>query len=428
MTSQNQTYYEILGVSEDASFEDIRTAFRQRAREFHPDVNKSPDAVDRMQEINEAYEVLRDDEQRAAYDRAHQTLGVSAEELDRAKAMAVMVLGQMAFSLGFNIATRMSNHWAERIRRIEDIPTGVWHAGYEVALELALTGRRESEIRQAALDAAWSAVQFESARLAYRHALAERAQTFTESFAVDIAVNILGSVAAVIGFALGRQRIQESLPGPAWNHAYGAIRQSVNRSIRAHGGVVTPQVLRDKRFIDSVVDAAGREANRVLRLYAEDIGRRVGRTPNSGGVGSPSRGAGSGCVANIIGTIIMIGIVVLLGSLCRLATAPDDTPVPARAPTSVSQATSTPFATRTPTPAPRVGGCLDPITLNGAPCSTSNSIFIVGKYDFPAAASYPSDTRLARIAQSQCPTRATSYVFPSRRSWGAGDRTMWCVR
>ena len=57
----------------------------------------------------------------------------------------------------------------------------------------------------------------QSARLAYRHALAERAQTLTESFAVDIEVNILGSTAAVIGFALGRQNIQESLAATAWN-------------------------------------------------------------------------------------------------------------------------------------------------------------------------------------------------------------------
>ena len=188
----------------------------------------------------------RDEQQRAAYDRARRTLGASAEELARAKAIAAIVLGQMAFNLGFAISTRISNHWTERIHRLEDIPTGVWHAGYEVALESALTGRSESEIRQAALDAAWHAVQFESARLAYRHALAERAQTLTESFAVDIEVNILGSTAAIIGFSLGRQNIQESLPASAWTQADEAIRRSVGRSIQLRGGVVSPQTLRDK--------------------------------------------------------------------------------------------------------------------------------------------------------------------------------------
>ena len=70
MTSQNRTYYQILGVSENASFEDIRSAFRRLARENHPDRNPSRDAAERMRMINEAYEVLRDPERRSAYDRA----------------------------------------------------------------------------------------------------------------------------------------------------------------------------------------------------------------------------------------------------------------------------------------------------------------------------------------------------------------------
>jgi curved DNA-binding protein len=62
-------YYEVLGVSRDASTEDIRRAYRKLAREFHPDVNKDPGAEDRFKEISEAYEVLRDPEKRERYDR-----------------------------------------------------------------------------------------------------------------------------------------------------------------------------------------------------------------------------------------------------------------------------------------------------------------------------------------------------------------------
>lgn len=62
-------YYEVLGVSRSASEDEIRSAFRKLAREYHPDVNDAPDAEERFKEINEAYGVLSDDEKRAAYDR-----------------------------------------------------------------------------------------------------------------------------------------------------------------------------------------------------------------------------------------------------------------------------------------------------------------------------------------------------------------------
>src|SRR5512133_3763601 len=62
-------YYEILGVSRGASADDLKSAFRRLARQYHPDVNKSTDAEERFKEINEAYAVLSDNDKRAAYDR-----------------------------------------------------------------------------------------------------------------------------------------------------------------------------------------------------------------------------------------------------------------------------------------------------------------------------------------------------------------------
>lgn len=61
--------YEILGVSKDASDSEIKKAFRRRARELHPDVNKAADAEDQFKELNEAYDVLSDLNKRAQYDR-----------------------------------------------------------------------------------------------------------------------------------------------------------------------------------------------------------------------------------------------------------------------------------------------------------------------------------------------------------------------
>lgn len=61
-------YYKILGVSKDASAEEIKKAFRKLARKYHPDISKEPDAAARMAEVNEANAVLSDPEKRKAYD------------------------------------------------------------------------------------------------------------------------------------------------------------------------------------------------------------------------------------------------------------------------------------------------------------------------------------------------------------------------
>jgi molecular chaperone DnaJ len=63
-------YYAVLGVSRDASQDEIKAAFRQLARQYHPDVNKDdPEAEEKFKLINEAYQALSDPETRAVYDR-----------------------------------------------------------------------------------------------------------------------------------------------------------------------------------------------------------------------------------------------------------------------------------------------------------------------------------------------------------------------
>ena len=63
-------YYQVLGVSRDASQEEVRSAYRKLARKYHPDVNpNNREAEERFKSINEAYEVLRDKDKRSKYDR-----------------------------------------------------------------------------------------------------------------------------------------------------------------------------------------------------------------------------------------------------------------------------------------------------------------------------------------------------------------------
>jgi len=64
----SDSLYETLGVSKDASSEDIKKAYRKLARKYHPDINKDPEAENKFKEINAAYEILSDDEKRRQYD------------------------------------------------------------------------------------------------------------------------------------------------------------------------------------------------------------------------------------------------------------------------------------------------------------------------------------------------------------------------
>lgn len=67
--ANKQDYYEVLGISRSASADEVRRSYRRLARQYHPDLNPADEAEERFKEINEAYEVLSDDNRRASYDR-----------------------------------------------------------------------------------------------------------------------------------------------------------------------------------------------------------------------------------------------------------------------------------------------------------------------------------------------------------------------
>jgi len=67
--STNRDYYEILGLKKGATAAEIKSAYRKMALKFHPDRNKEKDAEEKFKEINEAYQVLSNDQKKAAYDQ-----------------------------------------------------------------------------------------------------------------------------------------------------------------------------------------------------------------------------------------------------------------------------------------------------------------------------------------------------------------------
>ena len=65
----NTEYYDRLGLSKDASQDEIKRAYRKLSKKYHPDINKEPGAEEKYKEILEAYETLSDAQKRAAYDQ-----------------------------------------------------------------------------------------------------------------------------------------------------------------------------------------------------------------------------------------------------------------------------------------------------------------------------------------------------------------------
>ena len=67
--ASKRDFYEVLGISKTANADEIKRAYRKKAKQYHPDICNEPDAEEKFKEVQEAYEVLSDDNKRAAYDR-----------------------------------------------------------------------------------------------------------------------------------------------------------------------------------------------------------------------------------------------------------------------------------------------------------------------------------------------------------------------
>ena len=93
---KRRDYYEVLGVAKGAEDAEIKRAFRELARKYHPDVNGDPEAAARFREINEAYTALSDPDERARYDRwGHRSTGGEATGFGAVAQAVEEVLGDV---------------------------------------------------------------------------------------------------------------------------------------------------------------------------------------------------------------------------------------------------------------------------------------------------------------------------------------------
>jgi len=159
-------YYQALGLERTASEDEVKKSYRKLARKYHPDVSKEADAEARMRDINEAYDVLRDKEKRAAYDALADRVarGGSPEgdfrpppgwdegfEFHRGPAQGPADHADFSefFSSMFGEAERRGAQRRQYRARGED-----HHAAIEITLEDALHGaEREITLRAMAIDA-----------------------------------------------------------------------------------------------------------------------------------------------------------------------------------------------------------------------------------------------------------------------------------
>ena len=144
--AEKRDYYEVLGVSKNASKDEIKDAYRKLAMQYHPDRNKAPDAEEKFKEISEAYAVLSDDQKRQQYD----TLGhagfdqrYSAEDIFRG-ADFESIFRDIGFGFGDLFRTFFGGGFGggfrERINRGQDLVYDL-----ELTLEEAAKGT-EKEI------------------------------------------------------------------------------------------------------------------------------------------------------------------------------------------------------------------------------------------------------------------------------------------
>ena len=102
-----KNYYDVLGVAKDADLNTIKKAYRKLVRQYHPDVSKDPDAVKKTAEVNEAYEILKDQENAPSMMKCWPTLMVRLKALIRLVGVTHSAVKAVDFIVMNSIPTAM---------------------------------------------------------------------------------------------------------------------------------------------------------------------------------------------------------------------------------------------------------------------------------------------------------------------------------
>ncbi|UWR24234.1 DnaJ domain-containing protein [Sulfitobacter sp. S190] len=143
-------YYKVLGLSKDASTDDIKKAFRKLARKYHPDINPGKGAEIKFKEVNEAYEALKNPERRAAYDQ----LGQEPPQQQEWTRKPADPDGGFSFSRDHTAADfsdffeSLYRHQGSRPHDMANAPGADRHGRIEITIEDAYTGAtRQLDLR-----------------------------------------------------------------------------------------------------------------------------------------------------------------------------------------------------------------------------------------------------------------------------------------
>ena len=297
MASNNRDYYEILGVSKDATFEEIRAAFRLLKQQYDLLQYLSQDDTRRLAAIDDAYDTLAHGPFRAAYDKAHATFHEPQEVLDRARNVALRALGEVAFDLARSTGAGIADEWAFLNIGVAKPPDGLWQATFESILEEVLKPQSTQSAESAALSAAWVLALDGTERAARRQALGARSPTYFDALCFDFALSIVAMAANVLGFRFGLLDLGDRPNKSAWPAAFDtAYEIAFNEFPRSY-----PNLLQtgspDQNAYEALYPEAAEKAFQATEPFVSE--ESFLKVLSSNGE-RPERGAGKGCGTQII--------------------------------------------------------------------------------------------------------------------------------